>query len=154
MTYPPEVYTVPAMDTIQGYTAASPPVLTRAFAKHYVEMVLVMLVGMGVLALPVLWASDALGVDRDGTAGMLVRMGISMTIPMVPWMLWRGHGRRPALEMAGAMLVPAAGAVALYAAGVSGDVGVLMTIEHVAMFAAMFAVMAARPEEYSGHHRH
>ena len=78
-------------------------------------------------------------------------MGVTMTLPMIPWMLARGHALRPTAEMAAAMIVPAAGAVALFATGLVEGVAMLMTIEHVAMFAAMFLVMAARPEEYSGH---
>ena len=126
-------------------------VFTRAFARHYAEMVLVMLAGMGILALPARWATDAMGIAGADTTGMLVRMGVTMTIPMIPWMRWRGHGWRPSAEMAAAMIVPTIGAVALLAAGLVEGVAMLMTIEHVAMFAAMFAVMAARPEEYSGH---
>ncbi len=129
--------------------------LTRTFARHYLEMVAVMLVGMGVLALPAQWATDALwpGVDGDDTTLMLARMAATMTIPMVPWMRWRGHGWQPTLEMAAAMIVPGIGAVALHETGVLESVGALMTIEHVAMFAAMFGVMIARPDEYS-HHDH
>jgi hypothetical protein len=127
------------------------PVLTKAFARHYVEMVVVMFVGMGLLALPARWAWAGAGLDTADTAGMLIRMGVTMTLPMIPWMLWRGHGMRPTLEMGGAMIVPTLGAVALLAAGAVTGVGLLMTVEHVAMLIAMFAVMAARPEEYSGH---
>jgi hypothetical protein len=128
------------------------PRLTRAFALHYAEMVAVMLLGMAALALPAQWTTDALlpSLDPDDPALMLGRMAAIMTIPMVPWMRWRGHGWRPCLEMAGAMLAPGAATVALAAAGVLTSVGLLMTVEHVAMFAAMFAVMFARPEEYSG----
>ncbi len=131
-------------------------VLTRSFARHYVEMVVVMLVGMGVLALPAQWATDALfpTVDGDDTTLMLARMGVTMTLPMIPWMRWRGHGWRPTLEMAAAMVVPAIGVIALLEAGVLEGVGLLMTLEHVAMFIAMFGVMAARPDEYSHAHRH
>ena len=127
------------------------PVLTKAFARHYLEMVVVMFVGMGLLALPARWAWAGAGLDTADTAGMLIRMGVTMTLPMIPWMLWRGHGMRPTLEMAGAMIVPTLGAVVLLAAGALTGVGLLMTVEHVAMLIAMFAVMAARPEEYSGH---
>ena len=127
------------------------PILTKAFARHYVEMVVVMFVGMGLLALPARWAWAGAGLDTADTAGMLIRMGVTMTLPMIPWMLWRGHGMRPTLEMAGAMIVPTLGAVALLAAGALTGVGLLMTVEHVAMLIAMFAVMAARPEEYSDH---
>jgi hypothetical protein len=131
-------------------------VLTRSFARHYVEMVVVMLVGMGVLALPAQWATDALwpSVDGDDTTLMLARMGLTMTLPMIPWMRWRGHGWRPTLEMAASMIVPAIGVIALLEAGAVEGVGLLMTLEHVVMFIAMFAVMAARPDEYSHSHGH
>jgi hypothetical protein len=113
-------------------------------------MALVMLVGMAVLAVPAQLASDALlpGLDDD-TGLMLARMALIMTAPMIPWMLWRGHGLRPCLEMTAAMIVPAIGVIALLQAGLVEGVALLMTIEHVAMFAAMFALMYARPEEYS-----
>ena len=138
--------------TMSPSTIDRRPVLTRAFARHYVEMLIVMFVGMGVLALPARWLWAGVGLDTADTAGMLVRMGVTMTLPMIPWMLWRGHGMRPTLEMVAAMIVPTIGAVTLLVADAVTGVGALMTIEHVAMLIAMFAVMAARPEEYSGHH--
>jgi hypothetical protein len=67
---------------------------------------------------------------------------------MTPWMRWRGHGWRPTLEMAAAMIVPALGTITLHQAGVTESAGLLMTLEHVAMFAAMFGVMVVRPDEY------
>jgi hypothetical protein len=126
-------------------------VLTRDFARHYMEMVVVMLVGMGLLAVPAQWATAAVwpGVDGDDPMLMLARMAATMTLPMVPWMRWRGHGRKPALEMAAAMIVPAIGVIALLEAGVIETVWVLMTVEHVAMLIAMFGVMVIRPHEYS-----
>ena len=126
--------------------------LTRTFARHNAEMVVVMLVGMGLLALPVAWVASVLwpSVDLDDPTPMLAQMAVTMTLPMVPWMRWRGHGWRPALEMAGAMLLPGLGAIALYEGGVVTAVWLLMTIEHVAMLGAMLAVMIARPDEYSG----
>ena len=129
--------------------------LTREFARHYLEMVVVMLVGMGLLAMPVHWATDALwpDVSGDDTTLMLARMAAAMTLPMIPWMLWRGHGWKPSLEMAAAMIVPGIGVIALLEVGVLETVWLLMTLEHVAMFIAMFAVMIARPDEYS-HARH
>ncbi|HTE61398.1 MAG TPA: hypothetical protein VK631_13690 [Solirubrobacteraceae bacterium] len=129
--------------------------LTRDFARHYVEMVLVMLVGMGLLALPARWATDAVwpGVDGDDPTLMLGRMAATMTLPMIPWMRWRGNAWQPSLEMAAAMIVPAIGVIALLEGGVIEAVWLLMTIEHVGMFIAMFMVMIARPHEYS-HARH
>ena len=124
--------------------------LSRAFAFHYAEMALVMLVGMALLAIPGRWASGALlpDVNGDDPALMLARMSLIMTAPMVPWMLWRGHGWRASIEMAAAMIAPAIAAVALLEAGLVEGVAVLMAVEHVAMFAAMFLAMVARPEEY------
>jgi hypothetical protein len=125
--------------------------LTRDFARHYVEMIVVMLVGMGLLALPARWATNAMWpeVSGDDPTLMLARMAATMTLPMIPWMLWRGHGWKPSLEMAAAMIVPATGVIALLKVGVVEAVWLLMTIEHVAMFIAMFVVMIARPDEYS-----
>ena len=123
--------------------------LTRDFARHYVEMVVVMLAGMGLLAVPARWATGAVWADVDDPTLMLARMAATMTLPMIPWMRWRGHGWQPCLEMAAAMIVPAMGVIALLQAGVLEGVGLLMTLEHVAMFVAMFIVMIARPDEYS-----
>jgi hypothetical protein len=125
--------------------------LTRDFARHYVEMVVVMLAGMGLLALPARWATDAVwpDVSGDDTTLMLARMAAAMTLPMIPWMRWRGHGWQPCLEMVAAMIVPAIGVIALHEVGLVETVWLLMTVEHVAMFAAMFIVMIARPDEYS-----
>ena len=125
--------------------------LTREFARHYAEMALVMLVGMAVLAVPAQLATDALlpGVDSDDPTLMLARMGLIMTLPMVPWMGWRGHSWAPCLEMAAAMIAPTIAVILMRRLGAVEDLGLLMAIEHVAMFAAMFAVMVARPGEYS-----
>src|SRR4051794_24933147 len=89
--------------------------LTREFARHYGEMAIVMLVGMAVLAIPAELATDALlpRVDSDDPSLMLARMGLIMTVPMVPWMRWRGHGWRPCLEMAAAMIVPTIAVLAM-----------------------------------------
>lgn len=128
--------------------------LTRDFARHYVEMVVVMLVGMGLLALPARWATNAVlpAIDGDDPTLMLARMAATMTLPMIPWMRWRGHGWQPCLEMVAAMIVPAIGVIALLEVGAVETLWLLMTLEHVAMFAAMFVVMIARPEEYSHGH--
>jgi hypothetical protein len=42
-------------------------------------------------------------------------MGFGMTVPMVAWMLYRGHAWRSAAEMAAVMIVPAVALVALKA---------------------------------------
>ncbi|MBS1845654.1 MAG: hypothetical protein JST53_14655 [Actinobacteria bacterium] len=125
--------------------------LTRDFARHYAEMAIVMLVGMGLLALPARLVTGATfpSLDTDDPTLMLARMAVIMTVPMIPWMRWRGHAWAPCLEMAAAMLVPASAVIVLAEAAVVENLAILMTIEHVAMFGAMFGVMVARPDEYS-----
>ena len=126
---------------------------TRHFGIHYLKMVGVMFAGMAVLALPAGWLLGAFGSSWNelSTGPMLVLMAATMTLPMVPYMRWMGHGWRPTLEMAASMIVPSVGVLILLASGLVTGEGALLVIEHVAMFIGMWAVMVARPEEYSGH---
>jgi hypothetical protein len=120
---------------------------TWRFVRHYLEMVAAMMVGMA------LGAASHLVVDGpDRTSVQLVEMALWMTVPMVAWMRIRGHGWRACNEMAAAMLVPAAGALALFLTGVMTDGDALFMLEHTVMFTAMLVVMLLRREEYSGHH--
>jgi hypothetical protein len=123
------------------------------FARHYLEMVVVMLIGMVVLGAPAAVALDAIGVDLhdDAPALMVLGMAWTMTVPMVGWMALRGHGRQACVEMSLAMFVPAFGVVGLMGAGAVGDMGVIMTLEHTAMFLAMLGAMLLRRAEYGGH---
>lgn len=121
---------------------------TRRFARHYVEMVVVMVLGMVVLGGPV----DAL-LDVDGTGPMLIEMAATMTLPMVAWMRVRGHGWQPSLEMAASMVVPTLGTLALLGAGMVEGLGPLMLIEHAAMLPSMLVAMLLRRDEYSCDHR-
>src|ERR1044072_4565904 len=118
-------------------------VMTRGFARHYAEMVTVMLVGMGVLVAPIHFATSAAfpSLDAKDPSVMLAQMGLTMTLPMVPWMRWRGHGWMPCLEMTVAMVIPTGCAIALHQFEVVKDTAILMTIKHTVMFAAMFLVM-------------
>jgi hypothetical protein len=131
-------------------------VLNRHFAWHYAQMVIVMFLGMIVLGLPADWALSAVDsswteLHDEAPAGMLALMAFTMTAPMSAWMYRMGHGLRPNVEMAASMIVPTIGVIGLLAAGLVEDIGALLLIEHVAMLAGMFVVMALRPEEYSGH---
>jgi hypothetical protein len=122
----------------------------RQFARHYVEMVLAMFAGMLVLGMPAAWAVglDTAGTDRP--ALRLFGMALTMTVPMVAWMRYRGHGWRPCNEMSAAMLLPTFVAIALLPVVAYGT---LMAVEHVAMLALMLVAMLLRPEEYM-HHDH
>ena len=134
--------------------------LNRRFALHYVEMVVAMFVGMGLLWLPATVAFGAAGTSSaelhaDAPAVLLLVMAFTMTVPMVAWMRYRGHGWRASAEMAASMFIPAFGAIALLGVGLVEDFGMLMTLEHVAMLLAMLGAMLLRPAEYShGAHGH
>ena len=122
----------------------------KHFVRHYVEMVLAMFVGMAVLGLPLYavgsgWHELAIEAPAIGFLGMAT----AMTVPMVGWMAYRGHGRRANAEMSMAMFIPTFAVIGLVWAGLITDTGVLMTIEHVAMFAAMAGAMLLRPAEYA-----
>ena len=120
---------------------------TWRFVRHYLEMVAAMLVGMAALGL------SSLVIDLpDRTSVQVIEMAVWMTVPMVGWMRFRGHGRRACIEMAAAMLVPAAGALALLATDAMTDGDALFMLEHTVMFVAMFVVMLLRRDEYTGHH--
>jgi hypothetical protein len=75
-----------------------------------------------------------------------------MTVPMVAWMRYRGHGWRPSNEMAAAMFIPTFAVIALMETAVVADFGTLMMLEHIAMFPAMLIAMLLRVAEYTGHH--
>jgi hypothetical protein len=111
---------------------------TRHFVRHYVEMLVAMFLGMAVLGTPALLAPGAAGVSSaelraDAPALLLLAMGITMTVPMVAWMRYRGHGWPASNEMAVSMLIPTAGVIGLLGAGLVEDVGTLLMIEHVVM---------------------
>jgi hypothetical protein len=132
---------------------------TRHFIRHYVEMLVAMFLGMVVLGMPALMGLGAAGVTSaelrsDAPALLLLGMGITMTVPMVAWMRYRGHGWAASNEMAASMLVPTAGVIGLLGAGVVDDIGALLAVEHVVMLPSMLGAMLLRREEYShGDHR-
>lgn len=125
----------------------------RRFARHFAEMVVVMLAGMGALeglaALAFALAGASL-TDQPGVFRVLL-MGLSMTVPMVLWMRHRGHAAPRIGEMAASMLGPTALAAALLAAGLLG-VGAALAVQHAVMTPAMLGVMLWRYDEYSRPH--
>jgi hypothetical protein len=124
------------------------------YARHYAEMVVAMLVGMMALGMPVDMALRGAGVELadEAPGALLLGMGITMTVPMVAWMRYRGHGWPASNEMAASMMIPTIGVIALLAAGLVEDTGTLLVIEHVVMLPAMLAVMLLRWDEYTHAH--
>jgi hypothetical protein len=120
------------------------------FALHLGEMIVAMLAGMLVLGGAVEGALALTDGSLSGapTALRTAVMAITMTVPMVWWMHYRGHPVRHNLEMAGSMVVPTAVVIAMYwlAAIPSGSV---LAIQHLIMVPAMVGVMLWRHEHYS-----
>jgi hypothetical protein len=130
---------------------------TKHFVRHYVEMVVAMFAGMAVLGVPFGWLLGAAGsswheLTDTAPALMFLAMATTMTVPMVGWMVYRGHDRRANAEMLAAMVLPTFAVIGLLGGGLVTDLGVLLAIEHVAMLAGMLAVMLLRPAEYAHHH--
>jgi hypothetical protein len=122
-------------------------------------MLAAMVLGMVVLGVPAEWGLEAIGTSTgelraDAPAVVLLGMATIMTLPMVGWMRYRGHGWRPSAEMAASMYLPTFGAIALLAADAT-DYGTAMVLEHVVMLPAMLVAMLLRADEYTGaHHGH
>ena len=129
------------------------------FTRHYIEMVVAMFAGMVVLGAPAGWALQAFGSSTSeltdtAPALMLLGMAVTMTVPMVAWMRYRGHGWRANTEMAASMVLPTFAAIGVLGAGVMTNVGTLLAVEHVAMLLGILAAMLLRPDEYTHHHGH
>jgi len=127
---------------------------TFHFIRHYVEMVVAMFAGMLVLggAAVVLLGLDTGSLYDDAPAVGLTGMALTMTIPMVAWMRYRGHGWPASWEMTASMFVPTLVAIALLWSGALESGHTAMGIQHVIMFPAMLAVMFLRLDEYTGAH--
>jgi hypothetical protein len=127
---------------------------TRHFIRHYAEMVAAMFAGMIVLGVPLAGLANLVGLSTselkaDAPEVMFLAMAVTMTIPMVALMRYRGHAWRPCWEMSASMFVPTFCAIGALWAGI-GDFDGLMMFEHVAMLPAMLAVMLMRFDEYAG----
>jgi flagellar biosynthetic protein FliP len=137
--------------TLCGMTTQTPPQHTHSrgrrtwhLVRHYLEMVVAMVVGMAVLG-PVealLWP----GVD-DRVDVHAVVMATNMAVAMAAWMRFRGHSWPAIAEMSAAMYVPFAVLLVPYWVGaISG--GTLFTAGHVLMLPAMALAMWWRLDEY------
>ena len=131
----------------------------RTFTRHYIEMLIAMVLGMFALGMPLAALLGVAGIDvgsweTDAPELMLLGMAFTMSVPMVAWMRHRGHGWTPAWEMTASMFIPSFAAIALLWAGIIDDSGALLAIQHVAMLPAMLVAMLLRLDEYTGHGAH
>ena len=124
---------------------------TRHFARHYVEMVVAMFLGMGVLLPPLGAALRAAGTSLHSSDVLMISaMALTMPVPMVGWMRFRGHAWPVCADMTAAMVLPTLSVLALLWSGLVGDLGTLLVIEHVAMLPSMLVAMLLRRDEYTG----
>jgi flagellar biosynthetic protein FliP len=123
------------------------------FVRHYIEMVLAMVIGMVALMPLEMWAVQAAGAPHllDHVGLMTLVMATDMAIAMGAWMACRRHGWRDIAEMSAAMYLPF---VIFFPATVTGVMteGTMMIAGHALMLVAMLAVMLWRRDHY-GHHR-
>ncbi|MFR9803329.1 hypothetical protein ACL02T_13635 [Pseudonocardia sp. RS010] len=133
-------------------TLLRPTTPTGHIVRHYLEMVVAMVVGM--IALGPLWslAGEALGwtaaFHAPEPASLI--MATNMSVAMCAWMRFRGHGWPATLEMAAAMYLPF---VVLFPPMWAGliSAGTVMVGGHVLMLPAMAVAMLLRRGEYIGH---
>ncbi len=133
-------------------TTQTPPQHTHSrgrrtwhLVRHYLEMVVAMVVGMAVLG-PVealLWP----GLDDRADVHAVV-MATNMAVAMAAWMRFRGHSWPAIAEMSAAMYVPFAVLLVPYWAGVVSGSS-LFTAGHVLMLPAMALAMWWRLDEYA-----
>ncbi len=137
----------------------SHPVLN--FVRHFVEMCLVMVVGMlaaGVVFWTIFGSASGLTFEETSLKApvpLLLLVAIGMTVPMVAWMRLRGHGWRVSGEMAAAMMVPVI--PFLFLAWFDILKGTRCSLYCVVTIPAMIIAMLFRRNEYSmdhGHHAH
>lgn len=123
---------------------------TKRFIGHYVEMVLAMFAGMGILG--GIWMVVWPGIHDHDVIHTLV-MAANMTIGMAGWMAFRGHPRQLILEMSAAMVAPFVVLLVPLATGtISADT--LMIGGHVLMLVTMLIAMLYRRQDYAhGHHQ-
>src|SRR3954454_10819350 len=106
-------------------------------ARHYLEMLLAMLVGMTALGGLEGWLWPAL-VTRGDVAALV--MATNMSLGMAAWMRIRGHSWRGITEMSASISLPFVVLLVPFWTGALGA-DALMTWGHLLMLPAMAAVM-------------
>jgi hypothetical protein len=127
------------------------------FLRHLLEMLLVMMPGMflggAVFTIGAgLAAGSALTWEEARLRYpelCLLTIGIVMSVPMVAWMRYRGHGWRSGGEMTAAMVVPALALIGLFWLHVIGSEP-LCGVYCIVMIPAMVGAMLVRRSEYGG----
>ena len=116
----------------------------RHVVRHYLEMVVAMLLGMAVLG-PV-WSLVWPGLSAHTAADALV-MATDMAIGMGAWMRFRGHSWPAIAAMSAAMYLPFVVLLVPFWAGLITG-GTLLAAGHLLMLPAMALAMLFRRSEY------
>ena len=127
------------------------------FLLHLLEMLLAMSAGMSIFHLfagLIPASSSWAAVANSETVLHNIIMDFFMTIPMLAWMILRGHGWRHSLEMGLAMLAPIAVINLLCSLGVVEYLPWLAKASSPAMYLGMLAAMLYRRNHYTGHGAH
>jgi hypothetical protein len=122
----------------------------RRFARHFLEMVVAMVVGMvllGPVVSGLLWLVAGLRLSDHPVVAALV-MATNMSIGMWVWMAYRRHDTVRILEMAAVMYASFVVLFFPYWAGTLSGRGLMMA-GHLLMLPAMAGVMLLRREHYT-----
>jgi hypothetical protein len=141
------------MDIAQHIADRPTRVWKRPFARHLLEMVVAMMLGMCILGAAfrelhvVVFGTGFAAAWRDHVALAAFAMGFNMTVPMVLWMHHRHHSWERGGEMAGAMILPVLPLLLLdWLGAIPG--GVVLGLQMILMIPAMLALMLYRKDEY------
>jgi hypothetical protein len=127
---------------------------THHFIRHFLEMIVAMLIGMAVLGVTVSSILALLGHASlyHYAALRALLMASYMTIGMGLWMRHRGHSWARIREMGAAMFAPFLVLLVPFWLGfISG--AVLLAAGHLLMLVTMLGAMLYRRAEYSQDHR-
>lgn len=121
------------------------------FIWHLLEMLVAMQVGMSLfhLLLGLLRIFSRVTAWESGTMLHAIAMTVFMTVPMVAWMIFRGHGWRHSAEMVIAMIAPMALIGLLCQLGVDEYLPWLAGLSFPAMLLGMIAAMLYRRDHYT-----
>ena len=124
---------------------------TGRFLLHLLEMLIAMQAGMMLfhLMLGLLRLFSISRAFESGTILHAVTMTVFMTIPMVAWMIFRGHGWRHGVEMVIAMIAPVALIGLLCQLGVDEYIPWLAGWSTPLMFLGMILAMLYRRDHYT-----
>lgn len=123
------------------------------FLLHLLEMLLAMEAGMIIFHLlenQIPATSSLAAVADSKTIVHKVVMDIFMTVPMLAWMILRGHGWRHSLEMGFAMLAPVAVINLLCSLGAVEYLPWLAEASGPAMYFGMLGAMLYRRDHFTG----